>query len=420
MPDGRYRAISHLRPLHWADGGQWVEIDDTPTSTDGGKTWTTPSTPYNLAWDSETLTLSYESKRGGDVSVRLVALDGAVVPGKIGPPTVDGQSLRAFVAPELEIELRVRPYGVEIFKILYGPTAPRSFTWEVVEGETSNIAINLMETRGRDNLLLTEARKLASGLNARRAVELTHVRSEDDLLVNSGKTTYSVIESFTGKTQVIDPETRARTWVDEVEWPVAIDVTITETIVANDDDGTGGAANWSANFIRTGMAYSTDSHGGFRFQTVNIPQGQILDSAILTINVTFSGGGSGESGTVAGHAVDNAPVWVNYGAYTPKTMPATTATVSYPRPAVGLRTIDVKTICQEIVNRAGWAANNSMRLGFTDVTGMASSYFYAEDYNAASPSPPQLEIIYTGAGAVGTVNDFSLFPKLPFRSEARG
>jgi hypothetical protein len=397
--DGRIRAISCLSAVHWHDGLQWVDVDDTPTSTDGGKTWSTPSTPYHMVWDSETLTLSFTSKKGGDARVRLASLDGMAVEPQKDPPTVIGQSIRAFVAPELEIELRVRPQGVEIFKILHGPSAPRSLTWEVVEGDTANIGLNLMETRGRDNLL--GAVKRHDQFSERRLAELIHVRSADDLLANPGKKTYTVTETFTGRTRLIDPATRARTWADDVAYPVEIDVTVTVSISVDTDDGWSKATNeWysTATLVYIGGAFSHADHGGFRFQSVNVPQGQALDSVTLTVNVVGSFAGT-ESGTLAGQAVDDAPSWANYSANSIQGMAATAASVSVPTPAAtGLLNIDVKSICQEIINRAGWVANRSLRLGFTDVSGMPNSYWRAEDYGAPGTQQAQLQIVYTPAG----------------------
>jgi hypothetical protein len=67
-------------------------------------------------------------------------------------PVTEGRSVRVMVVPDLEIELRVRPHGVEIFKILHSAAAPTALTWEVVEGDVSNIRFDPMSTAGRDNL----------------------------------------------------------------------------------------------------------------------------------------------------------------------------------------------------------------------------------------------------------------------------
>ena len=389
--DGKYRVVSRLHPVHWDDGAEWVEVDAAPISVDGGRTWSTASTPYHLLWDSENLILSYQSKKGGEVTVRLAALDGVPVGKQTGLPVVSGQSIKSRVAPDFDIELRVRAYGVEIFKILHGPAAPRRMEWEVIEGNLSNIRLDLLNTSGQDNLLNSQARR-GSKLNRRRRVEISHTRSGDDILVNPGRTTYRAEETLTGDSRFIERATGARSWVPEIEWPVEIDVTISESVVANNDDGRGQAGNW---YISQPRTYDADFNPGWRFQTVNVPQGQTLDSAIMTVNILSAAGS--DTFTLAGNNVDNAADWTNLSANDPDTMAATTATVSVNTLAVGIRTINVLGPVQEIINRAGWTANNALRLGYSDVTG-ATGYQYFEDYSAAGTAEAELEIIYTAAG----------------------
>ena len=398
----KVRVVSKLRPLHWDDNGTLVDVDDTPESPDGGRTWRTPSTPYNLSWDSETLTLSYQSKKGGEVVVRLVALNSIPVLGPFPRPVVNGQKIRATIAPQLEIELRVRPNGVEIVKYLNGPLAPTSLTWEVVEGDMTHIQAGLMNTSGLDNL----NRLPRTGLNRRRRIEMTHQQSADDLVANPGKRTYRVTETFTGRTRFIHPQTRARSFRNEVEWPVEIDVTVSESVVANADDGYGTTGGYWYQGPTVKDAPGAYGHGAVRFQTVNVPQGQVLDSAILTVNVIGPSG----TGTRAlhGNDVDDAAAWVHAGLGSPATMTATTASTAVAIMAAGIRTIDVLTSAQEIVDRAGWTANNDMRWGFPADSRTAGNYQYFEDYVAAGTAEPELEIIYTEAG--GAAQMFLLTP----------
>src|SRR5438046_2828096 len=78
LPDGRIQISSCVRPFHWNDNGTWVDVDDVPVSEDG-EVWTTRSTPYEMTWDSERLELQFRNKRGGNVTIRLVALDDAPI-----------------------------------------------------------------------------------------------------------------------------------------------------------------------------------------------------------------------------------------------------------------------------------------------------------------------------------------------------
>lgn len=395
-PDGSFRAIARAAPLHWDDQGSWVEVDHTPVTQDG-RVFSTASTPYVLSWDAQTCTLTYSSKRGGDVRVRLAALDGVPVSGPFPAATVVGQSVKVLVAPQLQIELRIRTHGVELYKILLGPLAPKSLTWEVTEGGRANINFDPMTTTGRDNMSRTNRSRPDADILVRRGIEMTHQKSAT--VVVDGKNVYTVTETFTGKTRFIDPQTRARSWIDEAEYPIEIDVSITENIGANDDDGYG--QNFPYWVSGSGITTKSGKNGAFRFQTVNVPNAATINSAVLTIRVTGSSGS--QTSTMAGENVDSAPAWANHTANAPQNMAATTATTTVNVLAAGLRTIDVKTACQEIVNRAGWVANNHMRFGWTVTTGMTSSYMYIEEYEAAGTDEAQLDIDYTAGGASYTI-----------------
>lgn len=386
-PDGRIRSVTRLYPVHHDISGSWTDIDDTPVSSDG-VTWKTADTSYDLSWQSDTLTLFYRSRKGGDsVQVRLVQLDGVPIAGAFPAPTITGRSIRSVINPSFELELRVRGNGVELYKLLKDDKAPKSLTWEVTEGDSSFLRLDLMNTSGHD------AKK--------RRVEITHTRTPDDLSI-PGKKSYLVTETFTSRVRLIDPLTSARSWVNEVQYPVLIDVTITDHITANDDDGharTSLGDYWYNTVFSTG---NTIYASAFRFLSVNIPQGQTLDSASIAINVTARSGS--QTGTFAGQAVDSAPAWANHSAFSPASMAATTATLTYTPPgATGIQTLDVKAIAQEIINRAGWAANNNMRFGFTVVSGMTTSYSTIEDYSAAGTSEAVLTIVYTPAATGASI-----------------
>lgn len=395
--DGKQKIIASIRPLHWRDVDKFVDLDREPTSNDGGTTWTTPSTPYHINWNSKTLTLSYASKKGGSVEVKLVALDGQPV------PTPDKARLSKFsvfcrVGRELEIELRCRPHGVEIFKILHGPNAPKSLTWEVTEDRTGAIHLDLMSTSGRDNMALSKKRD--GEFSHRRLVEIAHSRTPDDFVSKPGKVTYQVTETFTGRARLTNTKTRARTWVNDFAYPVIIDVTITETPAADNDDGFEVGGTWYA-YGGSPVGQRFDSGGprrpGYRFTTVAIPQGQTLDTATLTLEVLSTTGAV--SAGLFGNAVDNAPAWANGAG--PADMTVTSASTTLNAGTTGTKVLDVKTIAQEIVNRAGWANNNAMSFGVNGAITGGGAAQIADTYDATPADDPLLTIVYTTAAALG-------------------
>lgn len=393
-PDGGMRAVVSLGPKHYVEGGQLVEIDATPVSADG-IVWTTVSTPYRMTWDVSTLTLVYESKAVGKVQIRLAALDGVPFEPVKAEAEVVGRRIKSFATPDLQIHLAVRKASVEIFKVLMNENAPKALTWEVTDYPGGNISVDLMGTRGMDNINRIRPR---AGIDPQRPIEIAHTMGPERR--ERGARIYTVEERFTGRTRFVDPDTMARTWVDEVIYPVEIDVTVTENIAAAGDDGRGRTPAYYRNNESPNI--DSDRGGSWRFTSVDVPQGATINSAILTVNCT-SREGSGTA-ILAGEDTDDAPTWSSYSANSSLHMTATTANTSYPIPATtGIKTIDVTSIIQEIVNRAGWTNNNDIRLGFSDVSGVASGYNGAnfEAYEAAGTDEAQLDIDYTAGGASG-------------------
>lgn len=407
-PDGSKRVEIAISPVCYEKDGQLRPIDKSITSVDG-VVWSTVDTPYVLSWDVSTFSLDYASKKGGSIRIRLAQLDGVDVKAGKAVGTVNGQRIVAYAAPGLRIELGVYPRGVEIFKILENDKAPRSLTWEVTEPLLNAITVDLMGTTGRDNMLRLVNRK--AEFNVLRPVEILHERTPD--VVNGQSRTYTVTETLTGRTRFVALPSMARSWVDEIAYPVEIDVTVNEAVGATADDGYGMAYSyWRTNQVVSKRLATGGKHSGWRFTTVDVPNAATITSATLTVRVTARSGSG--NGTISGEATDSATSWADFSSNSPKTMTPTTANTTYALPAsTGIKTIDVTSIVQEIVNRAGWANNNDIRLGFTDVSAFTASgdYVYFEDYAAAGTDQAKLDIVYT-TGAAGQPT-MARFPGIP-------
>lgn len=393
-PDGKLRVVARLSPQHYDHLGQMREIDDTPETSDG-ITYTIRDAPYTASWDTQTCTLIYASKRGGGVRVRLLSMDGVNFTQSIEAARHNGQRVIVKVHPQLELEFRVRAYQVEIYKRLLGPSAPKILRWEIIEGDMTNVRVDPLDIVAYDNVLgLTE--RAGELVQRRRAEVLTSKGPETQL--PEGRIRYVVTEQVTGRTLFIDPQTRARSWVDEIAYPVVVDVTVTEDVAANADDGTCKAAEFSyTNYCYTG---SYNRFAMWRWQTVDVPQGQTLDSATLRVNVTGNTGTG--SATIKGEDADDAAAWAGASANGPTTITQTTASATWNTASItgtGIKTLDVTSIVQEIINRAGWVANNDIRLIFT--SSFASGTVTFEDFDAAGTDEGQLEIVYTSGGATG-------------------
>jgi hypothetical protein len=129
--------------------------------------------------------------------------------------------------------------------------------------------------------------------------------------------------------------------------------------------------------------YAGQYNNAMRFTRVQIPQGVTILHAALKICARPDGNpAAGVNGTVRGEAVDNAPQFNNWSHQVnnlhfttalvvwdwPWTSPPWTANVWYESP-------DIHAIVQEIVNRPGWAAGNSMVIAYASISTTWIYYF---------------------------------------------
>lgn len=398
--DGSKRVEMTTAPVCYELDGKLVPIDAGVVSPDGF-VWSTVDTPYVLSWDVSKFTLDYASKvTGASTRIRLAALDGKPLAKNKAVGTFNGKRIVAYAANGLRIELGVYPKGVEIFKIVEDDKAPKSLTWEVTEPLSNAMPADLMGTTGKDNILRLVNRK--AEFNVLRPVEILHDRTPD--VVKGQSRAYTVTETLTGRTRFVALPSMARSWVDEIAYPVEIDVTVNEAVGATADDGYGREYSyWRTNqVVSKRVGAGGGKHSGWRFTTVDVPNAATITSATLTVNVTARSGSG--NGTISGQATDSATSWADFSSNSPKTMTATTANTTYAIPgSTGIKTIDVTSIVQEIVNRAGWANNNDIRIGYTDVSAFTApgDYVYFEDYAAAGTDQAKLDIVYTTGGAAG-------------------
>jgi type IV pilus assembly protein PilY1 len=157
------------------------------------------------------------------------------------------------------------------------------------------------------------------------------------------------------------------------------------------------------------LAYDTTNGNtqtvGIRFQNVVVPK----NASIIEAAIEFRAKGASSGATTLtfkGEAADDAAaISSSNNDITDRT--STTASVNWvPDPWTTDKELfaspDLKTIVQEIVNRTGWASNNSMLFKITGSgTNLRSAYSFDGDPNAG----PRLRIKYgsTGGGAVKTV-----------------
>lgn len=146
---------------------------------------------------------------------------------------------------------------------------------------------------------------------------------------------------------------------------------------------------------------------GLRFTSIDIPQGATISSAGLTVQARqeLTSTGGDPTAQIWGEDVDNSTAWnstSNGPANRTKTTSASTLTPT--TTTYSSYEIDVTSIVQDIVNRAGWASSNDMAfigeqyplLGTIDRLGYIGAY-------ESTLTEAQLDVTYTtGSTAAAT------------------
>ncbi|MET0521477.1 MAG: hypothetical protein ABW156_05800 [Jiangellaceae bacterium] len=179
----------------------------------------------------------------------------------------------------------------------------------------------------------------------------------------------------------------------------------------------GGGYNNLASFVHSESSTDVDKTAA-RFRSLTVPQGASVSSAVVTLWMEAAPKGQSSAGAICrvyGINANNAPSLSNWQSSTVY-LPATTAQVSaaswFLNSFPGSNTLDVTTIVQEIVNRAGWSSGNNLTLVFdrnnTSTNGGGGVFDPVDLGDASGPTYyPQLTVTYTVGGPAGlsTVTD---------------
>ena len=401
---GQRRVIQRMAPLHWranlADGAEtWKEIDLTITQGTGGQ-YRVVSGFYAVLIDPAQVSYRYATNRASGVTVVTLAEVGGAAP-DYRAMTVEVAGNRFTwrdVAPGVDMYLVCRPCYAELFKVVRDAGAARSFGWQVTEDnddDPNRAARFVRETAGWDG--------------DRSPLEMTTAVSNQRVLAG-GRRRFLYRETWTGRvSRVTDRATRQRGWFDDPAYPAIIDATVTENIGAWADDGVEVSGSWDGTHGLANIGRGNGGalqHGGFRFQTVDVPQGATVSSATLTIRVSVISG----TPTVSIYAddVDDAPAWGASSRPSSGFTKTTAQTDITSAIGTGLKAIDVTAIVQEIVDRAGWTNNNDIRFGaFNTKASGSDQHFTVQMYENAGTDEAQLDITYT-AGTTATPGATSL------------
>lgn len=380
-------------------------LTDTGSKLDAGPLW------YGLSVSKGAVGYEYRSRfTGGTVAVELLEVDGRAI---TAPATISraNQLWWVDVVEGLDLYLDIRPKSVELFKRIKSEKGPRRLLWRVTESANRSIPLR-HQTAGHDNADLAEPTRAQTGVGRiRRRVQMAEPVLGKETTNADGSVSYTVLEEWTGNTIALDAD-RIPSLSAEVVYPVLIDTVISEPIAADGDDGhqIDTAGTWENSYGATGdhiiydpISATVQYYPGYRFTTVNIAQGATINSATLTINLKNSASGAGATATVYGRAIDDATAPSNGNG--PKNWTKTTANAAFGvwgSSTTATRVITVTTIIQEIVNRAGWVANNALAL-LVDYTPTNNAAFsYIDDLAGGASGIATLDIDFTSGGAAAT------------------
>jgi type IV pilus assembly protein PilY1 len=152
---------------------------------------------------------------------------------------------------------------------------------------------------------------------------------------------------------------------------------------------------------------ATNEYAGMRFQAVAVPKAAVITSAWLSLAVISAS--DDPNHTIYGEDANDSAAFTT-GASNISARSATSATVTWTSlgmagattPDTFFSTPELKTIVQEIVDRAGWASGNDMSLIIQGSADGARDLAF-ELFDGDSLRAPKLEIVYVNpAGGKGT------------------
>ena len=174
--------------------------------------------------------------------------------------------------------------------------------------------------------------------------------------------------------------------------------TVNLQVGASSDDAreNSGAVSLTSGSINIG---GVNQKLGFRWANVTVPQGATIVSATASFYVTSTTNDTPNGTTVGMEAADNAGTFTT-GANN-ITNRTRTSTVDWNGADIGSgwQTVDVTSLVQAVVNRAGWASGNAMAALLYGVTGANVTI---TTYDGTPANAAKLDIEYTvGSGGSG-------------------
>ncbi len=363
LGDGQHCVEIGRAPLHYEKNGELADINLTPRRDRDH--WLVDQCPFSLRISDDGPSYLYASRTGSYVEVALLGVSAV--------PSRDDRLFTWQCGSGASYTLQPTTRGCLALLHLRDANAPRVWQWRVT-GERGLLA----PITGTD----------ATG----QRLELLTTWDGDILRVE-----------WTGRaTSQYRLRARQPVWTDEIAYPVAIDPTVNENIVAGADDAASAWDNGTVfyNFasgvssVFCGQQNTSVKYGGVRFQTVAIPVGATINSATLTVRGTAVAGSPNLN--LYGNDVDNAPAWANPGNRIKNITKTTAVTNLTSFNGAADNNFSATSIVAEIVARAGWASNNAMAFGFFNNHAISGQNFFTfAALEHATLTEARLSITYT-------------------------
>ena len=366
----RFKKRFSAGPLHFERDGKLVDIDLTDRLDRGH--CLIDQAPFALRVDPNIPAYRYTNGKGGEVSIELASINGNPVARRRC-----GRDGRAFVwrGISLNTDCRIQPSrkGVGTYLVLHSADAPRRWRWDI----------------GGDRRLL----RPIVGRDSRGKLLEIESRYESD----------SLVVEWTGRATTSKLLRRDNTWTEDIAWPVRIDPSVNESIVAGPDDVTTAFVNYISTFFNSGTSYITPGfssypvfvYAGLRFQTIAIPQGVTIDSATLTLTVSSIIGNP--VFRVFAHDIDDAAAWSNPGNLA-KDIVKTTAYAQITPTVTGAYSFGITGPVQEVINRTGWASSNNIAFGLFPQNVVSANNIQIAAFEHTTLDEAMLDVVYTVAG----------------------
>ena len=188
-----------------------------------------------------------------------------------------------------------------------------------------------------------------------------------------------------------------------------------EVRIASGADDVEERAPGSVNFTSSDLELADDNPSqpgqtiGLRFTAIAIPQGAVITNAYIQFQVDEVSTGAATL-QIHGEDTDNAAAFADI-AFNVSSRQPTTATVAWSpsdwttvgQAGADQQTADISSIIQEILNRPGWTANNSIAFVIT-----GSGTRTAEAFNGVASAAPLLHVEYLPPGPVSDPVVFSI------------